>query len=500
MADVTPVSPLTLDLVASLAATDQFIAIVDPAGSPSLGRSPVSGLYDKVAQIDGSNVTGATWRTAISAQGFVVPAVADSLAQLNNLGVLEDSGIETSNVIVEGDSRLTDARTPTAHTHVAASITDFATAVGLLAQPVVGGATEDNVSTFDASGFVQDSGVAISDVIVEGDSRLTDARTPTSHTHVVADLTDDLVLANFAAGSPNQFLRINLAGTAIEWVSIPGGGDMLAANDLSDVADAPTARQNLGVEIGVDVQAYDAMLDELAALSSPGADRILFWDNSLANLDWLVPSANLTISGTGIDVASTVMLKADNLSGLANTGTSRTNLGVAIGTDVQAHDPFLDDIAALTDPGADRLLFWDDSAGDIVWLELGTGLSISTTTLNIDTSALVDVDFSGYTDKATPVGADTIVINDSEDTGAIKEVTFTALFAALGGGGGDVATDAIWDAAGDLAVGTGANTAARLAIGSNGTVLTSNGTTATWASPSGGGGVGDTLYLFENFH
>lgn len=30
-----------------------------------------------------------------------------------------------------------------------------------------------------------------------------------------------------------------------------------------------------------------------------------------------------------------------------------------------------------------------------------------------------------------------------------------------GGGSGDVATDTIWDAAGDLAVGTGSNTAAR---------------------------------------
>lgn len=53
-------------------------------------------------------------------------------------------------------------------------------------------------------------------------------------------------------------------------------------------------------------------------------------------------------------------------------------------------------------------------------------------------------------------------------------------------GGGSVATDAIWDAAGDLAVGTGANTAAKLSIGSSGHVLTSNGTTAAWAAPSGG--------------
>lgn len=49
------------------------------------------------------------------------------------------------------------------------------------------------------------------------------------------------------------------------------------------------------------------------------------------------------------------------------------------------------------------------------------------------------------------------------------------------GGGGSVATDTIWDAAGDLAVGTGSNTAARLAIGAANTTLTSNGTTAAWS-------------------
>ena len=37
--------------------------------------------------------------------------------------------------------------------------------------------------------------------------------------------------------------------------------------------------------------------------------------------------------------------------------------------------------------------------------------------------------------------------------------------------------------AGDLIVGTGSSTVSRLGIGSNGTVLTSNGTTATWVAP-----------------
>lgn len=59
------------------------------------------------------------------------------------------------------------------------------------------------------------------------------------------------------------------------------------------------------------------------------------------------------------------------------------------------------------------------------------------------------------------------------------------------GTGGSVATDAIWDAKGDLAVATAANTAARLAVGSNGQVLTVDSGEVTglkWANASAGSG------------
>jgi len=64
-------------------------------------------------------------------------------------------------------------------------------------------------------------------------------------------------------------------------------------------------------------------------------------------------------------------------------------------------------------------------------------------------------------------------------------------------GSGNVATDAIWDAAGDLAVGTGANTAAKLAKGSDGQVLTVDPTThlLVWATPTGGGAPTTADYL-----
>lgn len=50
--------------------------------------------------------------------------------------------------------------------------------------------------------------------------------------------------------------------------------------------------------------------------------------------------------------------------------------------------------------------------------------------------------------------------------------------------GGSVATDVIWDAAGDLAVGTGANTGARLAIGAEGTYLSVVSGTPVWIVPT----------------
>lgn len=59
-----------------------------------------------------------------------------------------------------------------------------------------------------------------------------------------------------------------------------------------------------------------------------------------------------------------------------------------------------------------------------------------------------------------------------------------ATWATLGSVGGSVATDTIWNAAGDLAQGTGSDTAARLALGTAGQVLTVNAgaTAAEWAA------------------
>lgn len=109
----------------------------------------------------------------------------------------------------------------------------------------------------------------------------------------------------------------------------------------------------------------------------------------------------------------------------------------------------------------------------------------------------VTVKNSAGTGVAVPAGRTMVVFNNAT---SVVDVTTYASSLTLGsalpissGGTGQTSASAAFNAlspittTGDLIVGNGANSATRLGIGANGTILTSDGTTATWvaAAPTG---------------
>ena len=72
---------------------------------------------------------------------------------------------------------------------------------------------------------------------------------------------------------------------------------------------------------------------------------------------------------------------------------------------------------SLSDPGADRLLFWDDSATDIGWLTLGTTLSTTTTTLNVADDSILEIKLD-----STNTPTDNYVLSYDSGTGGFTWV------------------------------------------------------------------------------
>ena len=157
--------------------------------------------------------------------------------------------------------------------------------------------------------------------------------------------------------------------------------------------------------------------------SSAGDKSIYFWDGS----NWIDVGGDIRSVTAG--------------AGLTQTGTRDVtlNVGQGVGIQVNADDVQLYHLGLedLTDPGADRIFFWDDSAGASKFLEASTATGIRITTTSLELASIPNASLTNssvtYTAGAGLTGGGTVALGASAtfDIGAGTGITVNADDVAL---------------------------------------------------------------------
>lgn len=152
----------------------------------------------------------------------------------------------------------------------------------------------------------------------------------------------------------------------------------------------------------------------------PGGTATCGGSDQMTSITWSAtgtPSAACSAQGSGsgapTDAAYIIIgpptssLSAERQLGvgfgltLTDGGANASATLAANTSSLQLFDAFLDDISDLTDPGADRIVFWDESDNIMQWLSADATLSISATTISV-----VDVTCTGCLGSTEVAGLD----------------------------------------------------------------------------------------------
>jgi hypothetical protein len=154
--------------------------------------------------------------------------------------------------------------TPASHTHTASQITDFSSAVAAAAPPT----TDASLLT---SGTLSASRLPTS-VVLTTDSRLSDARTPTTHSHAVADVSglQAALDAKQAAGSYAAASHTHAAGQVSGLATVATSGSYA---DLTNKPTIPAATTSASALTG------GTLADALLSDSARSSTALYLWAN-----------------------------------------------------------------------------------------------------------------------------------------------------------------------------------------------------------------------------
>ena len=183
-----------------------------------------------------------------------------------------------------------------------------------------------------------------------------------------ADVTDaanvnPLVDAHLNTSTATVDQVLGWTGTDYDWVDNDTGvGDLLAANNLSDLTNTTTARTNLGVAIGSDVQAHSSVLDGTTASFTTAEE------SKLAGIE-----AGATADQTNAEIRAAVEAATDS-NVFTDADHSKLN---AIEAGATA-DQTASEIRALVESATDSNVFTDADHTKLNGIEAGANVTDTT--------------------------------------------------------------------------------------------------------------------------
>jgi len=136
------------------------------------------------------------------------------------------------------------------------------------------------------------------------------------------------------------------------------GDRALKSSNLSDLASASTARTNLGLAIGTNVQAHSAKLDTFAALTF-AADKVIYATSSSALGTFTISSTGRTLVGgsdagamrTTLGLGTMATQAASDYGALSAVGTWTGNQNFSAGAKSRGETVMRIDVGADTNSG-----------------------------------------------------------------------------------------------------------------------------------------------------
>ena len=407
------------------------------------GLQSISGLTTSADQMIYTTALDTYATTGLTAAGRAILDDADASAQRTTLGVAIGTDVQAYDAALQSISGLTTSANQMIYT---TALDTYAT-TGLTA---AGRAILDDA---DASAQRTTLGLAIGTNVQAYDAELTAIAglAVTNGNFIVGNGTT--WVAESGATARTSLGLGTMATQAASSVTITGGSitgitDLAVADGGTGASDAGTARTNLGLAIGTNVQAYDAGLQSISALTT-SADQMIYTTAldtyattgltaaGRAILDDADASAQRTTLGlaigtnvqaydaeltaiAGLAVTDGNIIVGNGTTWVAESGaTARTSLGLAIGTDVQAYDAELTAIAALAVTDSNFIVgngtTWVAESGATARTSLGLG--------TIATQDASSVTVTGGTINGTAIGGSTAAAGAFTTVSASGDVT-----------------------------------------------------------------------------